>query len=631
MRNTSINHPHRALYRCSTPARGALLAGLLLVGVAGGWAQTLHQLGAPTAPPDAVIELWEQSWTLRDNGAIVYHSKQHVRLNSDRAYDEFADPRITYDTKTQKLDVLVARVKLADGSYRKLPEYSHVLVSPNESAGWPAFADIRQHLLVMSGIETGCVVELEYRITSQPGRYDQLAGDLRIHSQYPIRQRTIVIETPKDVKLQAVGTDSLTVPSVLADSFSLKLKDLEARPGESNDAPWQVGEPRFSFSTGPAADVWVCQRTEALRAAADDSPRIQELAAEWTHDAQADSDRMRALQEHLAKRFNFVHFPVNWRPAHERYASDLLSCNNGLPAEAAAALLALASAADLPVRPALLVDDRIWQPDVPQDEMVAAYVVALDTPTGIEIWHPEQGRLMRDAHWAGHTLLWCDGDELQTYQLPAWTSADESRCQITGNITVDVAGQISGDMMLRTAGLFVSPESLRSTGAQKRRVNQLLDHVLPAAKLDDFSVITLSDDEFVASAKISSKPLDKQGGCYLMALAEAAPYTLEISLPLAYTTRKTPVELTGPFDELVELNIEWPEDWTLIGQPRQQVGLTGPWGALAQRVNVDGHQLTLKHSLRIDKGTLPPDQFLSIREPLNELRTEAARTLILKP
>ena len=237
MRNTSINHPHQALYRCSTPARGALLAGLLLVGVAGGWAQTLHQLGAPTAPPDAVIELWEQSWTLRDNGAIVYHSKQHVRLNSDRAYDEFADPRITYDTKTQKLDVLVARVKLADGSYRELPEYSHVLVSPNESAGWPAFADIRQHLLVMSGIETGCVVELEYRITSQPGRYDQLAGDLRIHSQYPIRQRTIVIETPKDVKLQAVGTDSLTVPSVLADSFSLKLKDLEARPDESKRCP----------------------------------------------------------------------------------------------------------------------------------------------------------------------------------------------------------------------------------------------------------------------------------------------------------------------------------------------------------------------------------------------------------
>ena len=211
---------------------------------------------------------------------------------------------------------------------------------------------------------------------------------------------------------------------------------------------------------------------------------------------------------------------------------------------------------------------------------------------------------MRDAHWGrATTLLWCDGDELQTYQLPAWTSADERPLP---DHREHHGRRGRPDQWRHDAaappGYSSRPESLRSTGAQKRRVNQLLDHVLPAAKLDDFSVITLSDDEFVASAKISSKPLDKQGGCYLMALAEAAPYTLEISLPLAYTTRKTPVELTGPFDELVELNIEWPEDWTLIGQPRQQVGLTGPWGALAQRVNVDGHQLTLKHSLLDRQG-----------------------------
>jgi len=43
-------------------------------------------------PPDAVIELWEQHWTLNADGSTVYHEKQHVRLNSDRAYGEFADP-----------------------------------------------------------------------------------------------------------------------------------------------------------------------------------------------------------------------------------------------------------------------------------------------------------------------------------------------------------------------------------------------------------------------------------------------------------------------------------------------------------------------------------------------------------
>ena len=34
--------------------------------------------------PDAVIELWEQSYTLRADGSTRYHEKKHVRLNDPR-------------------------------------------------------------------------------------------------------------------------------------------------------------------------------------------------------------------------------------------------------------------------------------------------------------------------------------------------------------------------------------------------------------------------------------------------------------------------------------------------------------------------------------------------------------------
>src|SRR5262249_28850980 len=121
----------------------------------------------PQDVADAVIEKWDQRWTLKDDGAIEYHEIKQVRLNNDRAFGEFADPRITFNKDTDRVDVKVARVKQADGKYVEVPPYSRNEVTPGESAGWPAFASIRQLVLTMSGIEPGCVVELDYSITTK--------------------------------------------------------------------------------------------------------------------------------------------------------------------------------------------------------------------------------------------------------------------------------------------------------------------------------------------------------------------------------------------------------------------------------------------------------------------------------
>ena len=97
--------------------RACASAALLVLCLLGpGWAYA--QSAAP-ATPDAVIELWEQDWTQNADGATVYHEKKHVRLNNERAYHEFADPRITYNVDTDRLEILVARTKLPDGTYSR--------------------------------------------------------------------------------------------------------------------------------------------------------------------------------------------------------------------------------------------------------------------------------------------------------------------------------------------------------------------------------------------------------------------------------------------------------------------------------------------------------------------------------
>jgi hypothetical protein len=603
---------------------GALALGLL-VSVA---AQA--QLSS-TAPPDAVIERWEQHWTLNDDGSTIYHEKQHVRLNNERAYGEFADPRITYNADTDQLEIISARTRLPDGTYRDLPEYGHVKVSPSGPAGWPAFASIRQHLLVMSGVMPGCVLELEYRIISAPGSKLYLADDVRLDHHYPIESRVISVTTPDHITLnwQSMAGEEAGLP--MAVDLRRSFPNLPAVPRESSSPPWQRGGMRVAFTTATSEDAFVDRRLAQLETAADGSALIDEFAEEWTDDLTDPSEKLRTLRDKLAERFSFVSFPVDWWPARPRAASEAFATAYGLPDEAAAVLLALARAADLTVKPGLLVSNDVWLSEVPQDKMITSYVLLLNTGDQIEIWDPQRGEIVRDSHWGGHTVLFFVDQELRQVELPEWTRAEESQVDVAGKITVDADGAYAGDLTVRASGLFVSRAGLRSEAAQKGRVQTLVRHVLPGASVKSFSVETLADNQLAVRAAVSGSPLDKSGPCYMLTLAEHGPHATEVSLPLAESQRTNPVDLAGPFTERIHLVVEWPEAWEVVAQPRALAPVAGDWGELRQDVRVDDHRMTLVRHTLVAEGELPPRSFLELRGPLNELRSLRSRTLLLKP
>jgi hypothetical protein len=633
-------------------ACGGLLALLALCLLGSGLAYA--QSGAPDTP-DAVIELWEQNWTQNADGGSVYHEKKHVRLNNERAHHEFADPRITYNVDTDQLDILVARTKLPDGTYRELPPYAHVEVSPDASAGWPAFAGLRQHLLVMSGIEPGCVLEVEYKITSKPGARRHLAADLRVDSQYPIRERAIGVNVPPNAPLRCMLTPAPDKDSgVLVKPFHWKFTDLPGAEEEAQTPPWQMRCPRLVFSTAGLASEWLKDRTAQLDAAADKSELIAKLAAEWTKDRQGPADKLRGLQEKLAASFQFVEFDPAWRPAQLRPASEVLRSNYGLPEEAAAALLALARAANLPVMPGLLVHDATWNHEVPQDGMVAAYVVllmsgrpgevrmlgeegdlhgaALDTGDCPGIWEPRRGHIVREGRWAGYTLLPVPDVLTARTSLAPWATADENRCQVSGKVTLSEDGNYAGTLSVRTTGLFATSEGLRAADAQKSRVSALLGRVLPDTNVESFVVKTLAAGEFEVTAQVkSSKPLKKTSERYTLRLAQEGPFQADVPLPLAPSRRDTPVRLSGPFDETLDLTIEWPEKWQVEVQPAALVRVDGEWGAVEQSITPGKHSLALRRRTRVAQADLSAADFLALRRPLNELQSEYSRTLVLRP
>ncbi len=634
-------------------------------------APTKHAAPAqPTADvtPDAVIELWEQRWKLQDDGALVYHEKKHVRLNSERAYGEFADPRITYNADTDKLEIIAAHTKLPNGQYVELPAYAHIEVAPDATAGWPAFAGIRQHLLVMSGLEPGCVVELEYRITSKPGTRP-LAADLRLDHQYPVQKRIVQVETPTNIKVRAIianlpedqklpAETQAWVDQVQANAAdgsaelpgpALDFGAFPGTPDEPQGLPWQTGAARFAFAVAQTDKPW--ERAEprfaALTAAADTSPLIDRLAQEWTRDARTPEEKLDTLQQKLAAQFTIVDMPTAWRPITLRPASAVAQSNYGLPSEAAALLMSLARSAGVETRPLLIVPEDC--PDVVlQESMIeTAALTLLSQPMradegdpeldfdDLQIWEPRHGRVRADGTWAGMRMVL--DPQLTEYGQDAWDDATASNLEIRGKVKLSDDGMYAGKLNVNLSGLFVSSQALRAADAQRARLTALVGRVLPGVTVEGYTTRRLATGEFEAEVQAkSAKPLKKLDGAWLLQLPKDGPFLADVPLPLADASRRTPVRLAGAFDERIDVTIEYPEKWTLLAQPQTlspaDADSDAPdWGTVEQTVTVANGSVKLVRQTRVENRDLAPDDFAALRGPLNALRTDAARTVIVKP
>ncbi|NUQ50063.1 MAG: DUF3857 domain-containing protein [Phycisphaerae bacterium] len=233
---------------------------------------------AQDQPLDAVIELWEQHWTINADGSTAYHEKKHVRLDSDRAYGRFADPRITFNRDTDEVEVVVARTRRPAGGYIDVPDYSRNEVSPGGSAGWPAFASVRQLVLTMSGLEPGCVVELEYRVKRRAGGRGFRAADVRVDDRYPVRERVISITAPRNHAVSVWMPDELTAAARSTyrrstdGASGVNTWEFGPQPAAPNDAQ----APDWRMPSSRCGEVSLEMRMKAM------SPRRSSARMAWT-------------------------------------------------------------------------------------------------------------------------------------------------------------------------------------------------------------------------------------------------------------------------------------------------------------------------------------------------------------
>ncbi len=630
----------------------ALLMWVLLAAVLPCYAQTVRGgAGQTTAGPDltigvkqhpdsdAVILRWEQSWTLDKDGAARRRDHQWVKLLNQRAIGRFADPRIDVCDGPERLTIHVAQTLLPNGKVLPVPEYSFNLAAPDDVGGWPEYADWQQQVICFSGIEDNAVVELDYEIATKAGVLPWLEADLRLHDECPIVERVVSVTVPDGVELRfqldgVPATEPVKTPAGGATTYRWTFKDLAATPTEAQSQRWEKRFGRLRFTTCKSGDDWAGAVLKKAAAAAKADERIEKFAEMAVEQERDDLERIRKIAGKLRDSFTVVDSPKAIRSLDCRDAAEVLRANYGNPLEAAALLAAALRALGIPAEVEVAVDAAAWDEKTPTTSAFTGAVVAAETRgDGLVRVHPQQGILRSPGAWGRRHLLGMDsaGAIKKDYMSVRGETA-ESEVNIRGKIVVDKDGKASGDLRINLTGFFYDPANLETSAAQESLVKGLVSRVFSGATLKGHAITKLSDEALGAKASLATaEALKSHEKKYILKLGDGPAFLPEAPLPLGRSARRTDVQVAGRLVEDVDITIELPEGWTAVVIPTPLPEVKGTWGSVKQEAVVDGKFVRFHRMAAVASDIIPAKDFAALREAVNELRTEAARMLVVGP
>jgi len=150
------------------------------------------------AEPDAVFEQITKTYTLKEDGTLIYDYSHKLRLLSymsvNRAYGESF---IVYDTLHQKLSVNRSVTTMADGQTVPSPENAFNPVLPQFAGSAPSYNHMREMIITHTGLERNSVIDLDYSITTRSGFLPGLMISETIGDKNPIDLFEIQVMVPK--------------------------------------------------------------------------------------------------------------------------------------------------------------------------------------------------------------------------------------------------------------------------------------------------------------------------------------------------------------------------------------------------------------------------------------------------
>ena len=167
------------------------------------------------AASEAEYNKLSKTYILNSDGSQEFRYSMELTLFTHAAMNRtYGESFIIYNPVYQELKIHTSYTKQKDGTIIRTPENAFVEVLPRQAAEAPAFNNLKEMVVVHTGLELGATIYLDYSIISKPGYLPELDISDAIELASPVKDYTITIKAPENKPLFYDLSNSAVKPVV---------------------------------------------------------------------------------------------------------------------------------------------------------------------------------------------------------------------------------------------------------------------------------------------------------------------------------------------------------------------------------------------------------------------------------
>ena len=556
--------------------------------------------------------------TLDSENHIAKRRHRAVMLFTDNAINRYGDPRILFNSATQELSVITARVYMRDGTIVDTRKNGINQTTPFALDHAPDYADWQETVVTHVGIEKGCVAELHYVIRDKPS-LPLHSGVEIFSSEDPVQIRVLEIRGPGASNLKSVSLNGAPAAEKSAEGiWRWTVRDIAGRTPFDGGA-WEADcFPAVCYSTAADWPDVLSKIGDGIIEKSRGTSYFAPIVGEATRDLHNDEDKVLAVHRLALDRVSSVRAPFGLFAAAPRDAQRIYESAYVSPLDHAFLLMAMLKAGGFHPVPVLVSAGSSWEDEAAAPEIFNTVLVAVRIggsemllDPGVAYEHDPAFSL------AGRTLVRLEG-QYAIVHLPA-KGPDESLSSLDLVLKPGADGSIAGLGTAILTGLFSPYYLMKGTGSEaedfvKARVHALFN----GAELTSWNPQRLDRNRVEIAFAFAVKFPDKKRGDRLY-LAVPRPFDAALSgMDRVRVERSLSGDgtATEPCRLEVSCRIEPLKGWKIIALPaeseaKNEIGSA----AVSIKSMADGTKICAR-TLVFDSDLVRPADYAKLRSLL---------------
>lgn len=560
------------------------------------------------AASEAEYKKLSKAYTLNADGSQEFRYSMELTLFTHTAMNgTYGESFIVYNPEYQKLTINASYTKQKDGNIVKAPDNAFVEVLPRSAADAPAYNNLKEMVVVHTGLELGATIYLDYTLTSKPGYLPELDIYDELLQTSPVKEYTISLSAPESKPLFYTLQNINTKPAIsTANGMKTITWNLRNLPASSRDPFVSAANGDIPFitastyaSNGDALKALYAQFTPAS------DVQLTAIAENITEGKKNDTEKLQAILKHVNENLGYSRLSLPDAGYKIRSSNDVIYSAYGTEAEKANLLNGLLNAAGIKAEAAAAYRVKA-DPDCCGLNAINEFLVVANAGGKQYIMSPTSNK-MAATGWNNATpvISLTNAGTPITVNTPA--------TDIDYKVTLSVSPEKADAQVNATIGDAFLP---------------YYGSYLPTFAGGDKEATESKTQNSTAISYKTSQSLKANNGYVIVSLPDAPVSLAHSSYCSMNTARKENLMIPNKANEQYSYTIQIPAGMKL-STPETVKTIENAAGKVVISIKQNGNTAEVKRSLQLNKQLYTPAEFGNLRNLLTEWGNSLNRTLLL--